>query len=84
MRLDKFLKLSRIIKRRSVAKEVCDLGNISLGDKVAKAGTEVKSGDVLTIKFGNRNLTVRIVSTPEVVRVQEAPETYEILNEISN
>ncbi len=84
MRLDKFLKLSRLIKRRSVAKEVCDTGHISIGTRVAKAGTEIKPGDVITIRYGNRTTTVRVLHTPAVVRVQEAQETYEILREALN
>ena len=54
MRLDKFLKVSRLIKRRTVANEACDAGRVSLNDKVARASAEVKAGDTITISFGNR------------------------------
>ena len=62
MRLDKYLKVSRLIKRRSVAKEVCDGGKVSVNGKTAKAGTEVKVGDVLEIGFGPRMLKVEVLA----------------------
>ena len=60
MRLDKYLKVSRIIKRRTVANEACDSGRVMLNDKVARASAEVKVGDVIEIAFGNKSVKVRI------------------------
>lgn len=83
MRLDKYLKVSRIIKRRTVAKEACDGGRVTIGGKVAKAGTEVKVGDVLEIRFGNRLGQYRIIAIEEVVRKENAAAMYEVLSEDS-
>lgn len=80
MRLDKYLKVSRIIKRRTVAKEACDGGRVTIGGKVAKAGTEVKVGDVLEIRFGNRLGQYRITAIEEVVRKENAASMYEVLS----
>ncbi|MDA8442568.1 MAG: RNA-binding S4 domain-containing protein [Peptococcaceae bacterium] len=79
MRLDKFLKVSRIIKRRTVANEVCDHGCVTINGRVAKAGAEVKAGDNLTVRTGNRVLTVEVIQTPEVVKAQDAELMYTIL-----
>ncbi|BAD42211.1 RNA-binding S4 domain-containing protein [Symbiobacterium thermophilum] len=81
MRIDKFLKVSRIIKRRTLAKEVCDAGRVQVGGKVAKAGTEVKPGDTISIDFGRRQLTVRVLAVREHVRAAEARELYEVIAE---
>ena len=81
MRLDKFLKVSRIIKRRTVAKEACDGGRVSISGKVAKAGAEVKVGDVLEIRFGNRVGRYQITDVREVVRKEEAALMYKVLEE---
>ncbi|MBE5776138.1 MAG: RNA-binding S4 domain-containing protein [Clostridiales bacterium] len=81
MRLDKFLKVSRIIKRRTVAKEACDGGRVTISGKVAKAGAEVKEGDVLEIRFGNRVGRYQIVDVREVVRKEEAALMYKVLEE---
>jgi ribosomal 50S subunit-recycling heat shock protein len=81
MRLDKYLKVSRLIKRRTVAKEVCDGGRVTINGKVAKAASEVTSGDLLVLTFGQKILTVRVVSTPETVRAQDAKNLYEIVSE---
>ena len=62
MRLDKYLKVSRIIKRRTVANEACDSGRVMLNDKVARASAEVKAGDVIEIAFGNKSVKVRVTS----------------------
>lgn len=83
MRLDKYLKVSRIIKRRTVAKEACDGGRVTIGGKVAKAGTEVKVGDLLEIRFGNRLGQYRITAIEEVVRKENAAAMYEVLSEDS-
>ena len=68
MRLDKYLKVSRIIKRRTVANEACDSGRVMLNDKVARASAEVKTGDVIEIAFGNKSVKVRVTSVQETVR----------------
>ena len=81
MRLDKFLKVSRIIKRRTVAKEACDGGRVSINGKVAKAGAEVKENDVMEIRFGNRVGKYQIMDVREVVRKENAAEMYKLLEE---
>lgn len=81
MRLDKFLKASRLVKRRTVAKELCDAGRISVAGRVAKAGAEVRVGDVLTIRYGNRLLEVRVLALVENPRKDEASAMYEVLSE---
>lgn len=78
MRLDKYLKLSRVIKRRSVANEVCDQGRVSLNGKVAKAATPVSVGDLLEIRFGTGPVRLRVLSVQEVVRKNEAQSMYEL------
>ena len=62
MRLDKYLKVSRLIKRRTVANEACDAGRVLLNDKVARASAEVKAGDVMTIQFGNKDVKVEVLT----------------------
>lgn len=79
MRLDKFLKLSRIIKRRTVANDVCAQGRVNVNDKTAKPATDVKIGDVLEIRFGTGPVRLRVLSVAELVRKNEATEMYEIL-----
>ncbi len=81
MRLDKYLKVSRIIKRRTVANDACTGGRVSLNGRVAKAGAEVKEGDMLEIRFGNRLGKYRIVSIAEHVRKEGAMNMYEVLEE---
>lgn len=81
MRLDKYLKVSRIIKRRTVAKEACDGGRVSINSKVAKPGNEVKTGDVLEIRFGNRVGKYRVLDVQEVVRKENAAMMYEVIEE---
>lgn len=81
MRLDKYLKVSRIIKRRTVAKEACDGGRVTVGGRAAKAGTEVKVGDELTIRFGNRLGRYEITDISEVVRKENAASMYKVLEE---
>ena len=81
MRLDKFLKVSRIIKRRTVANEACDTGRVKLNDKVAKAGAEVKVGDIVEIKFGQGTLKFRVLTIKESVKKEEASTLYEIIND---
>ncbi len=81
MRLDKYLKVSRIIKRRTVANDACSGGRVSLNGKVAKPGAEVKVGDVMTIRFGDRYGKYEILSIAETVRKEGAAEMYRILSE---
>ena len=81
MRLDKYLKVSRVIKRRSVANEACDTGHVSINGKVAKPSAEVKVGDVVTIRFGEKQTVFRILSVAEVVRKDDAASMYEIISE---
>ncbi len=79
MRLDKYLKVSRLIKRRTVANEACDAGRILVNDKVAKAGTKIKVGDIIEIQFGNRNTKVEVLSVEETYKKEEAKELYKPL-----
>ena len=81
MRLDKYLKVSRIIKRRTVAKEACAGGRVSINGKPAKAGAEVKENDLLEIRFGSRVGRYRITDVREVVRKEAASEMYAVLEE---
>jgi ribosomal 50S subunit-recycling heat shock protein len=79
MRLDKYLKVSRIIKRRTVAKEACEGGRVSINGKVAKPGTEVKENDIIEIQFASKSLKAKISSIAEHVRKEDAKAMYEIL-----
>ncbi|KYG33306.1 RNA-binding S4 domain-containing protein [Alkalihalobacillus trypoxylicola] len=81
MRLDKFLKVSRLIKRRTLAKEVCDKGRIKVNGQVAKAGTNVKQGDEMEITFGQKKVTVKIDVIKEIVKKEDAPMMYSIIKE---
>ena len=81
MRLDKFLKVSRIIKRRTVANEACAGGRVTLNGKVAKPGAEVKPGDIMTIRFGDKLGRYEILAVAETVRKDGAAELYRILEE---
>ena len=79
MRLDKYLKVSRLIKRRTVANEACDAGRVMINDRPAKASAEVKAGDVITIAFGNKDIKVEVLSVQETVRKEEAKELFRYL-----
>lgn len=79
MRLDKYLKVSRIIKRRTVAKEACAGGRVSINGKIAKPGTEIKEGDVIEIRFAAKMLKARIINISEHVKKDDAKTMYEIL-----
>lgn len=79
MRIDKYLKNARIIKRRTVAKEACDQGRVTVNDKPAKAGTDVVPGDVIHVAFGNSSITVKVLMTAESVRKENATDMYEVL-----
>lgn len=84
MRLDKWLKLSRVIKRRPVANEICDQGRVTINGRVAKAGAEVKPGDLLEIRFGTRVLGLEIVAVPAgQVSAKMAPDLYRVTGEVS-
>lgn len=84
MRLDKYLKVSRIIKRRTVAKEACESGRVSINEKVAKPSTVIKENDIIEIAFANRSLKARIINIAEHVRKENAKEMYEILEGIED
>jgi ribosomal 50S subunit-recycling heat shock protein len=79
MRLDKYLKVSRIIKRRTVAKEVCEGGRVSINGKVVKPSVVVKEGDIIEIQFANRSLKAQIINIAEHVKKEDAKEMYVIL-----
>ena len=79
MRLDKYLKVSRLIKRRTVANEACDAGRVMINDKPAKASANVKVGDVLTIQFGNKDVKVEILDVQETVKKDDAKELFKYL-----
>jgi len=79
MRLDKFLKVSRLIKRRTVAKEVCDGGKVKINGRVAKAGSEVKVGDKLEITFGQKQLSAEVLDIKETVKADEAKNLYKLI-----
>lgn len=82
MRLDKFLKVSRLIKRRTVANEVSDMGRVLVNGNSAKPSKQIKVGDTITIEYATRNLIVRILKVPENnISVQEAPTLYETIEQ---
>ncbi len=79
MRLDKYLKVSRLIKRRTVANSACDAGRVTINDRPAKASTDVKVGDIIGVSFGNRELKVKVTDVRETVKKEEADAMYEEL-----
>ena len=79
MRLDKYLKISRIIKRRTVANEACDNGRVTLNGRVARASAEVKPGDIIVIAFGNRQTKVEVLAVQENVRKEAAADMFRYL-----
>ena len=81
MRLDKFLKVSRIIKRRTVANEACDAGRVSVNGRAVKASYDVKVGDILEIAFGSRTVKAEVVNIAEVIKKDDAPLLYKIIEE---
>lgn len=81
MRLDKYLKVSRVIKRRTIANEVCDAGRVSINGRPAKPSAEVKPGDILEIAFGSGKSRIKVLAVKETVRKNEAGDLYEILEE---
>lgn len=76
MRLDKYLKVSRLIKRRTVANEACDAGRVLVNDKQAKASVQVKTGDTVEIQFGSRNVKVEVLEVKETVKKDEVESMF--------
>lgn len=81
MRLDKFLKVSRIVKRRSVANEAADGGRIEVNGQVAKPARQLKVGDIVSVRFGNKRLSFRVLATPEFVKKEDAESMYEVIDD---
>ena len=79
VRLDKYLKVSRLIKRRTVANEACDAGRVSVNGKVARASYDVKVGDEIEITFGNKNVKARVLKVAETVKKDEAANMFELI-----
>ncbi len=79
MRLDKFLKVSRVIKRRTVANEACDAGRVKINDKMAKASTDVKIGDIIEVQFGNRAVRIEVLGIQDTTKKEEAGELFKYL-----
>lgn len=80
MRLDKYLKVSRLIKRRTVANEACDSGRVSVNGKIARASYDVKTGDEITITFGARPLSVKVLEVKDSAFKEDAKQMYEVIN----
>ncbi len=80
MRVDKFLKISRIIKRRTIAKEACDQGRVMVNGKIAKAGTEIEIDDIITVTFGNKEIKAQVKKINESCKKQDSDGMYEIIN----
>ena len=81
MRLDKFLKVSRIIKRRTVANDVCSMGRVSINGREAKPSVKLKVGDVVTVVFGNGSVQFKVLSIQETVRKEDASSMYELIED---
>lgn len=81
MRLDKFLKVSRVIKRRTIVNEVCSAGRVIINGRPAKPGAEVKPGDILEIAFGSGRSRIKVLAVKETVRKEDAADLYEILED---
>lgn len=79
MRIDKYLKISRIIKRRTVANEACDAGRVKVGGKTVRASYDVKPGDQIEIAFGNRTVKIKVIAVSEVVKKEDAAGLYQII-----
>ena len=84
MRLDKYLKVSRLIKRRTVANDACDASRVMVNDKPAKASYDVKIGDLITIGFGSKTVTVRVLEIHETTKKTEAVGMYEIVSDVQS
>ncbi|SEM47666.1 MULTISPECIES: RNA-binding S4 domain-containing protein [unclassified Butyrivibrio] len=76
MRLDKYLKVTRLIKRRTVANEACDAGRVMINDRVAKASTDVKAGDIIAISFGNKDVKVEVLDVKETIHKEDVSSLY--------
>lgn len=81
MRLDKYLKVSRIIKRRTVANEACDAGRVTVNDKIARASYDVKVGDIIELQLGARKIQVKVLAVNEYAKKEDAAALYEIISE---
>jgi len=81
LRLDKYLKVSRVIKRRTLAKEVCDRGQVEVNGRVAKAGTDIKPGDIITVKFGSKTTKLEVSAVSENVPAKLAAGLYRVIEE---
>jgi len=81
MRIDKFLKTARIIKRRTVANEACDAAHVSVNGRVVKASYDVKEGDIIEITFGEKKLKIKVLDVKDVIRKNDASSLYEIMSE---
>ena len=81
MRLDKYLKVSRLIKRRTVANDACDTERVSVNGKAAKASYNVKVGDVITVAFGSKSVSVRVMEIKETTKKSESQGMYEVISE---
>ena len=79
MRVDKFLKNARLIKRRTIAKEACEKGRVFINDRVAKPGTEVSVGDIIHIEFGSGSITAKVLELLETSKKEDAADMYEII-----
>lgn len=79
MRIDKYLKISRIIKRRTIAQEACDKGRVTINDKVAKSGTQVKVGDQIEINFSGKSVKYEVLGVKEYVKKEDTEALYRIL-----
>jgi len=83
MRIDKYLKVSRIIRRRTVANEACSGGRVMINNRIAKPSAEVKTGDIISIRFGEHTGHYKVISVRETVKKDEAPEMYMVMDEDS-
>ena len=81
MRLDKYLKVTRLIKRRTVANEACDAGKVEVNDKIQRASYDVKEGDVIAITLGTRTIKVKVQKVAETVRKEDAPLMYSVIED---
>ena len=79
MRIDKYLKVSRVIKRRTIAKDILDLGFVKINDKVAKPSTEVKENDIIELTLGERRLSVKVIGLSEQIKKKEASSLFEVI-----
>ena len=82
MRLDKYLKVSRLIKRRPLAKDICEAGGVEVNGRPAKPSTPVKPGDVLTLRLGKRLIRVEVLATPDNPKASQAKEIYRLLSSV--